>query len=307
MSKARNVMALVVVTITSAALSLTGCSTAQSKAIEISSARATTIKSSESPVTQKVVALANGAGEIISAMGFKSILIGRDIASTDVDLKSVPIVTSGHQVVAEKIIALTPDLVIVDKSTGPQSALDALAVAGIRVVTTPEAWTLGDMPAKVRAIADAIGVPASGAALNTALNSSLEKLQESPEKSRVVFLYLRGGSSIYLIGGKGSGADSLISAVGALDVGAATLTNPFSAMTSELLASLNPDVLLVMSKGLQSVGGVSGLVQLPGIAQTAAAKNRRVIAVDDSLLLSFGPRTPDLIEQLSVAMVKAMK
>jgi iron complex transport system substrate-binding protein len=307
MSKARNVMALVVVTITSAALSLTGCSTAQSKAIEISSARATTIKSSESPVTQKVVALANGAGEIISAMGFKSILIGRDIASTDVDLKSVPMVTSGHQVVAEKIIALTPDLVIVDKSTGPQSALDALAVAGIRVVTTPEAWTLGDMPAKVRAIADAIGVPASGAALNTALNSSLEKLQESPEKSRVVFLYLRGGSSIYLIGGKGSGADSLISAVGALDVGAATLTNPFSAMTSELLASLNPDVLLVMSKGLQSVGGVSGLVQLPGIAQTAAAKNRRVIAVDDSLLLSFGPRTPDLIEQLSVAMVKAMK
>jgi len=300
-------MALVVVTITSAALSLTGCSTAQSKAIEISSARATTIESSESPLTQKVVALANGAGEIISAMGFKSILIGRDIASTDLDLKSVPIVTSGHQVVAEKIIALTPDLVIADKSTGPQSALDALAVAGIRVVTTPEAWTLGDMPAKVRAIANAIGAPASGAALNTALNSSLNKLQESPEKSRVVFLYLRGGSSIYLIGGKGSGADSLISAVGALDVGAATLTNPFSAMTSELLASLNPDVLLVMSKGLQSVGGVSGLVQLPGIAQTAAAKNKRVIAVDDSLLLSFGPRTPDLIEQLSVAMAKAMK
>jgi iron complex transport system substrate-binding protein len=307
MSKARNVMALVVVTITSAALVLTGCSTAQSKALEISSARATTIESSESPVAEKVVALANGAGEIISAMGFKSILIGRDIASTDVDLKSVPIVTSGHQVVAEKIIALTPDLVIVDKSTGPQSALDALAVAGIRVVTTPEAWTLGDMPAKVGAIADAIGVPASGAALNTALNSSLEKLQESPEKSRVVFLYLRGGSSIYLIGGKGSGADSLISAVGALDVGASTLANPFSAMTSELLASLNPDVLLVMSKGLQSVGGVSGLVQLPGIAQTAAAKNRRVIAVDDSLLLSFGPRTPDLIEQLSAAMAKAMK
>ena len=300
-------MALVVVTITSVALLLTGCGTAQSKAIEISSARATTIESSESPVAQRVVALANGAGEIISAMGFKSILIGRDIASTDRDLKSIPIVTSGHQVIAEKIIALTPDLVIVDKSTGPQSALDALAVAGIRVVTTPEAWTLGDMPAKVGAIADAIGVPASGVALNTALSSSLEKLQESPEKSRVVFLYLRGGSSIYLIGGKGSGADSLISAVGALDVGAATLANPFNAMTSELLASLNPDVLLVMSKGLQSVGGVSGLVQLPGIAQTAAAKNTRVIAVDDSLLLSFGPRTPDLIKQLSAAMAKAMK
>ena len=307
MRKERSVITLGVLTITSAALLLTGCSTDNSKAIEISSARATTIESSESPAAQKVVALANGAGEIISAMGFKSILIGRDIASTDADLTKVPIVTSGHQVIAEKIIALTPDLVIIDKSTGPQSALDALAAAGIRVVITPEAWTLSDMPAKVGAIADAIGVAASGAALNTALNSSLENRQGSPEKSRVVFLYLRGGSSIYLIGGKGSGADSLIGAVGALDVGAATLANPFNAMTSELVASLNPDVILVMSKGLQSVGGVSGLVQLPGIAQTSAAKNKRVIAVDDSLLLSFGPRTPDLLSKLSAAMAKAMK
>lgn len=307
MSKARNVMALVVVTITSAALLLTGCGTAQSTAIEISSAQATTIESSESPAAQKVVALANGAGEIISAMGFKSILIGRDIASTDRDLKSVPIVTSGHQVIAEKIIALTPDLVIVDKSSGPKSALDALEVAGIRVVTTPEAWTLGDIPAKVSAIADAIGAPVGGAALNAALTSSLKKLQESPRKIRVTFLYLRGGSSVYLIGGQGSGADSLISAIGAEDVGAATLANPFNAMTSELVASLNPDLILVMTKGLQSVGGLNGLVELPGIAQTDAAKNRRVIAVDDSLLLSFGPRTPDLLSKLSAAMAKAMK
>ena len=307
MRKERSVITLGVLTITSAALLLTGCSTAQSKAIEISSAQVTTITSSESPLAQKVVALANGAGEIISAMGFKSILIGRDIASTDADLTKVPIVTSGHQVIAEKIIALTPDLVIVDKSTGPQSALDALAVAGIRVVKTPEAWTLSDLPAKVGAIADAIGAPASGTALSAAMNSSLSTLGTAERKSRVVFLYLRGGSSIYLIGGKGSGADSLITAIGAQDVGAATLANPFNAMTSELIASLNPDVILVMSKGLQSVGGLKGLVELPGIAQTDAGKNKRVIAVDDSLLLSFGPRTPDLLSKLSAAMAKAMK
>lgn len=307
MRKKQNVITIGVLIITSAALLLTGCSTVQSTAIEISSAQVTTIESSESPVAQKVVALANGAGEIISAMGFKSILIGRDIASTDADLTSVPIVTSGHQVIAEKIIALTPDLVIVDKSTGPQSALDALAVAGIRVVKTPEAWTLSDLPAKVGAIADAIGAPASGADLSAAMNSSLSTLGAAERKSRVVFLYLRGGSSIYLIGGKGSGADSLITAIGAQDIGAATLANPFNAMTSELIASLNPDVILVMSKGLQSVGGLKGLVELPGIAQTDAAKNKRVIAVDDSLLLSFGPRTPDLLSKLSAAMAKAIK
>jgi iron complex transport system substrate-binding protein len=60
-----------------------------------------------------------------------------------------------------------------------------------------------------------------------------------------------------------------------------------------------------MSKGLESVGGVQGLLKLPGVAQTKAGKNAAVIDVDDSLLLSFGPRTPSLIEALATALRKA--
>jgi iron complex transport system substrate-binding protein len=78
-------------------------------------------------------------------------------------------------------------------------------------------------------------------------------------------------------------------------------------MTSEAMISLNPEVLLVMTKGLESTGGVTGLVALPGVAQTDAGKLRRIISVDDSLLLSFGPRTPDLIQQLRIAIEKVMK
>ena len=249
-----------------------------------------------------MIALANGSAEIIASLGFTSILIGRDIASTEKELREVPIVTSGHQVVAEKIISLRPDLVIVDRSTGPTAALDVLKRSGITVVQTPEAWTLTDIAPKVNAIAEAIGATQSGLQLNQALANSLAKFREQPSKARIIFLYLRGGSSIYLIGGKGSGADSLIEAIGAEDLGAAKLATPYSAMTSELLVSLNPDVIMVMSKGLESVGGISGLVELPGIAQTAAGRNKAVIAVDDSLLLSFGARTPDLLLKLSRAV-----
>ncbi len=62
-----------------------------------------------------------------------------------------------------------------------------------------------------------------------------------------------------------------------------------------------------MEKGFLSVGGIDGLIKLPGVAQTDAGKNRAVIAVDDSLLLSFGPRTPDLIAQLSLAISRVME
>ena len=57
-----------------------------------------------------------------------------------------------------------------------------------------------------------------------------------------------------------------------------------------------------MKKGLESVGGVAGLTSLPGIAQTFAGKENQVIAVDDSLLLSFGPRTPSLLTKLAQAL-----
>lgn len=283
---------------------LSGCGSPSASTVSISSAEAVSISSSEVPQVTRVIALANGSAEIIAALGFTSILIGRDIASTDEDLRDIPIVTSGHQVVAEKIIALDPQLVIIDKSTGPAAALTALQNAGIAVVQTPEAWTLTDIATKVTQVAAAIGAPESGAALNRAMNQKLQMAVEKGEQKRIAFLYLRGGSAIYLIGGKESGADSLISAIGAVDVGAQKFSNPFTAMTSESILALNPEIILVMNKGLESVGGVEGLLSLPGIAQTDAGVNKKVIAVDDSLLLSFGPRTPNLLQRLSAAVTQ---
>lgn len=281
---------------------LTGCAQSQISNVDIATADAISVTSDEQLSAKRIIALANGSAEIVSALGYKANLIGRDIASTDSDLKSVPVITSGHVVIAEKIISLNPDLVLIDKSTGPVAAIAALKSANILVKEIPEAWQLSDISKKVASIAGAIGAPKAGNKLTTELQSSISRVKDIGNRSGVVFLYLRGGSAIYLVGGKGSGADSLISALGAVDLGAAQLANPFNPMSSELMVKLNPDVILVMSKGLQSVGGISGLTQLPGIAQTNAGKAQRIIAVDDSLLLSFGPRTPDLLARLGVAL-----
>jgi iron complex transport system substrate-binding protein len=290
-------------------LLLTACGTSQeyrSQTITEKDVSAISIDSSAKFSVSRVVVLANGVAEIMNALNAKSILVGRDISSTESELKDIPIVTSGHQVLSEKVIALKPDLVIIDASTGPKSALDQIKSAGIKIVQTPESWTLADIPIKVAAVAAAIGSPQQGNQLNAAFTSQL-KTSTIPSNPRIAFLYLRGTSSVYLIGGKGSGADSLISAIGATDIGAQSLPNPFNTMTAESLATLNPDVIIVMSIGLQSVGGISGLLKLPGVAQTQAGKNQAVIDVDDSLLLSFGPRTPALVQALADAVTAVTK
>jgi iron complex transport system substrate-binding protein len=258
----------------------------------------------DAPLTvSRVVVLANGVAEIIQSLNAQSIIVGRDISSTEDSLADIPIVTSGHQVLPEKVIAQKPDLVLIDASTGPKSAIETIKAAGISIVQTPESWSLKDLPIKVRAVGRAIGAQAQADELVKQINLSLNtsKVKNSP---RVAFLYLRGTSSVYLIGGAGSGTDSLLSAIGAVDVGAQTLDRPFNTLTAESLAALNPDVILVMSKGLESVGGIAGLLKLPGVAQTRAGKNSAVIDVDDSLLLSFGPRTPSLVDALVKAMNK---
>lgn len=288
------------------AVLLSGCSqnpVASSYTISQDDVRSISLSTNASFTASRVIVLANGVAEIIQSLNGQSIIVGRDISSTEDSLADIPIVTSGHQVLPEKIIASNPDLVLIDASTGPKAAIETIRKAGISVVETPESWSLTDLPVKVRAVGRAIGASDQAEQLIEKINQSL-KVSTVSNKPRVAFLYLRGTSAVYLIGGKGSGADSLLDSIGAVDVGAAQLARPFNTLTAESLAALNPDVILVMSKGLESVGGVEGLLNLPGVAQTNAGKNSAIIDVDDSLLLSFGPRTPSLVQALATAFSK---
>lgn len=253
---------------------------------------------------ERIVSLASGVGETIAALGVSDRVVGRDESSDVPSIDAAEVVTKAHATNAEKVLALKPDLVVVDDATSPPEALDQIRAAGVTVVSVPEAWTLTDIAARTRAVAEAVG--ASSTAADTVIaeaTGTVGPASPSPTAGgpRVAFMYLRGTAAVYLVGGQGSGADAMIAAAGGTDTGAAAGLDAFVPLTAEALAAMNPDVILVMTKGLESVGGVDGLVQLPGVAQTSAGQNRRVVAVDDTLLLSFGPRTGELTKALSAA------
>lgn len=248
----------------------------------------------------RIVSAASGVAEIISALGMTSALVGRDIASESPALADVPVVTAAHSISAEKVLAVKPTLFIIDKGSTPTKAIDQIEAAGVQTIMLPQAWTLADVEPRMAALAAALGA-------QTQLQQLLARedttnLPQVAGKPRVAFLYVRGTAAIYLLGGKGSGADSLLGAIGAVDVGAAAGMKSYTPLTPEALIPLKPDVLLVMTKGLASVGGIDGLLALPGVKQTPAAKARRVIAVDDGLLLAFGADTYALARVLAAKL-----
>ena len=74
-------------------------------------------------------------------------------------------------------------------------------------------------------------------------------------------------------------------------------------VTAEALVAAQPDVVLLMSGGLESAGGIDGLLErVPALASTPAGVHRRFVDMADSEILSFGPRAPQVVEALARAV-----
>ncbi|RII17051.1 Hemin-binding periplasmic protein HmuT precursor [Streptomyces sp. YIM 130001] len=251
----------------------------------------------------RIVPLTGSLSEIVYTLGLGDGVVARDITATFEQAKKLPLVTRAHDVSAEGVLSLRPTVVLADTSTGPVEAIAQIRDAGIPLVVVEPAKSLDDVSTRITTVAHALGVDAAGKALTERTEQRISDVQKDiPEQSqppRVAFLYLRGSASVYLLGGRESGASSLLEAAGAVDAGKESgLKKDFTAITSEALAKAAPDAILVMSKGLESVDGVDGLVEIPGVAQTPAGMEKRVVSVDDGVLLNYGPRTDQVLASL---------
>ncbi|WP_326843295.1 ABC transporter substrate-binding protein [Streptomyces sp. NBC_01558] len=251
----------------------------------------------------RIVPLSGSLSEIVFTLGLGDHVVARDITATFDQAKKLPVVTRNHDVSAESVLSLRPDLVLAERTTGPDEAMEQIRDAGVPVLVVDPAQSLQDVGPRIRAVADALGVPAAGKRLTQRSEDRIAAVRAAvpahADHPRVAFLYLRGSASVYLIGGRGSGATSLLEAAGAVDAGAASgLSKDFTAITTEALAQAAPDAILVMSKGLESVGGVDGLVKIPGVAQTPAGMERRIVSVEDGVLLNYGPRTDQVLKSM---------
>lgn len=99
------------------------------------------------------------------------------------------------------------------------------------------------------------------------------------------------------VAGSGTSAEAMIELAGAEN--ALTGIDGFKPLTAEAVVEAAPDVILMLTRGLDSVGGVDGMLEQPGIELTPAGENCRIVAMDDLLLLGFGPRLGTAVRALT--------
>ncbi|MGB3410432.1 MAG: ABC transporter substrate-binding protein [Microthrixaceae bacterium] len=252
----------------------------------------------------RIVVLRGAIAEVVYSLGLGDNVVGRDVSTTFAEAEGVPLVTHGHDMSAESVMSLKPSVVLADTDSGPPEAINQLRSIGVPVVTFDPVTSVEAIHGHMTEVASALGLATEGAALAERTMKSIadvaDRVPSSGEHPHVAFLYLRGTAGVYLLGGPGSGADSMIAAAGGIDVGTEMgLTKPFTPLTSEALVLAAPDVLLLTTTGLESVGGIEGLLATPGIAQTPAGAARRIVTLEDGLLFSFGTRTPAVVADLA--------
>lgn len=259
------------------------------------------------------VDLAGSIAATAWALGFGETLVGVDQSTTFPGTEEITEVTSGgHTINAEAVIGLDPDVVITDGTVGPRDVIEQLRDVGISVVFVDNDPSFDGAQSLARQVAAAYGAPDAGERLAesiaedvAATTAEIARLvpEDEDDRVRMVFLYLRGNAGVYYMFGEESGADELIESLGGIDVAGELGWEGMRPMTDEALLAADPDLILTMTGGIESTGGIDGLLQeKPAVALTTAGKNERIVDMDDGTILSFGPRSADVIEALARAV-----
>ena len=254
---------------------------------------------SEAPPTERIIPVNGDLAEVVYARGLGDQVVATDISATyPPEADATPKIGTSSTLVAETILSFDPTIVLADDLAEPSEVLEQLDDGGVEVVRIDRQTTLDAPAAKIRAVAGALGVTERGEQLVAALESELASAAERAEavaaagRPKVLALYLRG-ESVQLAFGAGSAIDAVIDAAGGTDLGTAMSPTTPSCRRSPS-PPRRPTSCFVTTSG-PFVGGVDGLVAIPGIDQTPAGQQRRVVVLEDQYLYGLGPRTGQLV------------
>ena len=260
--------------------------------IEVTDAEGKTVVITSS---ERIVSLNGSTTEILFTLGIGDNVVGCDRSSTYPKgvREQLPSVGYQYSLNAEGILSLNPTLVIGRDDVRPPQVVQQLRMAGVTVLLLKEPRSFAAAKQRLRTIGKAVGRDEKAEALIKALDTDIKALEaklasrKEQSKQKALFLYLRGTQTTLVLG-TDTAPGAMFDMIGVENAaGSITGNKP---MTAEAVIAAQPDVYVLFTTSLKSVGGVDGLLKLPGLAHTPAGQNRRVVTLDGQYLSGFGPR-----------------
>ncbi len=254
------------------------------------------------PEGTRLITLFGDLTEIVYALGVQEFLVARDTSSIyPPEVEALPNLGFAGGLNAEAILEFQPTLVLATPMAGPPGVLEQLEQAGVELLIIDDFNRLDAPQIKIRMIGEALGIPQRAEELALDVEQRMEVVlaaANSAEPLRVLLVYIRRGG-LQLVSGEGNKSQTIIEAAGAIDAATEAGIVGWQLLTPEALVASDPDVYLVMDRGLEVAGGIEGLLEIPGMSATKAGQGPYVISMADLYLLGFGPRLPEAIADLA--------
>ncbi len=252
--------------------------------------------------TSRVVTLGGVFTETVYALGAQEQLIAIDASSfyPPEALAEKPDFGYYRFLSAEPVLAQAPSLIIGNEETGPPEVVQQLRDAGVPILLLPDnndVQAARDLITTLGAIFDRQAEADTLIATLDADVAAAEALvAEAKDSPRVLFI-LQPPEAPMLVSGEHSAAGHMIGLAGGSPVYPGF--PGYIPMTPEGIVEAAPDVILTTTRSIEQLGGWDAFLEYPGISQTPAAADGRVVAMDDLYLMGFGPRTGRAIADLA--------
>lgn len=245
---------------------------------------------------ERIVSLNGAISETLAALDNSENIIGVDVTSTFPEELKTKATDLGHvrSITAESILALQPTLIFGTSKDVNPTLNEQLNKANVKLILIDQKYTVDGTKQLVTDVAKAINKENYQPILDN-ISNQIATVKPFEKKPKVLFIYARGAGNL-MVAGKETPLHSMIELAGAENA-AASLTD-FKPLTPEALLTTNPDVILMFDSGLQSLGGVDGLLKIEGLSATNAGKNKKVITMEGQLLSGFGPRLGEAVVEL---------
>ena len=256
---------------------------------------------------RRIVSVGGAITETLFAIGAQAEVVGVDTTSLYPDAaRALPSVGYARALSAEGVLSLSPTLLVATEDAGPPAVLRQLEAARVPVQRLDSDHRFEGMLTRTAALGRLAAREPAAAALVQRLRAEWGAAQQrvaalrANPPPRVLFLLAHAVGQVR-VAGRDTGAEAMIVYAGAGNAMSAAFDG-YKPLTPEAAIAAAPDVLLTTDQGLQAVGGIGGILAMPGLAQTPAGRARRVVSLEALLLLGFGPRLPQAVQSLAEAL-----
>lgn len=248
-------------------------------------------------VKERIISLNGAITETLVALGEKENIIAVDVTSTYPENIKTTAQDLGHtsKISIESIMALKPTIIYATEKDLNDDFKSQLEKTKIRLEVIKQEFSLEGTKTLIKTVAQSLN-KVNYQPLLDKIDQDLQDLPSFENKPKVLFIYARGAATLLVAGDK-TPVNNIVGLAGGQN--AVTEFEDFKPLTPESLLNSNPDYILMFTTGLQSMGGVDGVLKIDGINKTNAGKNKKVIAMDGLLLSGFGPRVGQAAKELN--------